>query len=619
MDGTVAATEAARILLGRSIDDVYELIKDKVSFQFEKAAIQRKIPHLVTRINNLRKVKTLWQMERPVDLESFYCPSNTIIPLGNEGPRITHQPTRKRKTIDDLSDFGDVGNIVIRGIAGQGKSMFLRHLLIREFEKGLRIPVFVELRKIKGNETLLEHINRFLDVFGLDKIDNRLFKVLTASGKFVFFLDAFDEIPEEQKQILFSQIENLASGSPTSQFVVTTRPDTLIEMSPLFTVTTLDYLENKEYQSLVRKLSENSQTAKALIQAIEEKQSTLADLLCTPLLVTLLIIEYASFQKLPQRMSEFYETIFDVLLQRHDGTKPGFVRKRLCSINDRQYRSTFDAFCFESMKSGKSLFTGDEIKGIISKAIQTINLTEDPMNFLEDISKATCLVLREGREYHFIHNTVKEYYAGSFIKNRPDSTVTIFYGKCISDTDLYYKWREVLEFLSDIDKYRYCKYYLLPLCHLFFNADDECLSKGYPLTTIQLVKQVLGSCLIGLGGTAGHASLLQFKNMPEIINSDDYVDKFFEIDYSELISKIESKAISIHLPESAKEFPNLLPETVKKKTSIISVSQIIDEGILVPELTSIASEMIIKIYQRWEQAYKYVKAEEAVDVNPLSL
>lgn len=616
------ATQAATKLLGRTFDDLYDFLKDKATLTIDKTRVQRRIPDLVSRINSFRMVKTLWQMERPVDVEEFYCASNVLIPTNTKSSRIAKQTKRKRKKIDVVSDFGSIGNIVIKGIAGQGKSIFLRHLLIREFEQGQRIPVFIELRKIREGESLLDHVTRFLDILDL-KIDTRIFRILARSGKFVFFLDAFDEIPEKEKHRIFNQLEFLALSSPGSQFIVTTRPHSSVEMSTLFTVTTLDYLINKEYQSVIRKLSANNQFANSLIKAIKEHKSTLSDLLCTPLLVTLLIIEYASFQRLPEQMPDFYESIFDVLLQRHDQTKPGFVRQRLCSLNDHQYRHVFNAFCFESMKIDKSELLVSEIKKAISKAMQAFGIDEDPINFLKDISRVTCLVLHEGEEYRFIHKTVQEYYAASFIESRPDHLVSNFYSACKSDYFIFFKWNQVLEFLSDIDKYRYYKYYLIPLCHKWLDVDDDkYLVQGFPTSTPELTKRVLGGFIIGLESSSDNAiHSLNLDTLSQILPEVEYLD-LFELDYSGLLSQIKNNTISINRELFKRNyFESILDSKLdskqarrKQKELEITVEQIFEEGFFVNELTSLATRIIHDIYDTWKQAYSYIKREESLDI-----
>ncbi|EHC08012.1 NACHT family-like NTPase [Shewanella baltica OS625] len=58
---------------------------------------------------NVEKVKTIWQVDKEVNLHNFYYPTQIQL----EGNKIK---------IEGLNSFPDNGKIVIQGTAGQGKS-----------------------------------------------------------------------------------------------------------------------------------------------------------------------------------------------------------------------------------------------------------------------------------------------------------------------------------------------------------------------------------------------------------------------------------------------------------------------------------------------------------------
>jgi len=611
------ATVVGTQLLRRTVDDLYEYVKDRISLKIDKAKIQRRIPDLVNRINSFRMVKTLWQMERPVDIEDFYCASYVTIPRSTKFISIRTNSPKQRRKIDSVSDFGDISNIAIKGIAGQGKSIFLRHLFIREFELGQRIPIFIELRKIQKGESLLHHIAQYLEILDLD-ITPKLFRILSNSGKFVFFLDAFDEVPEEYRQNVLNELEHLAGISTNCPFLVTTRPDSGIEMSSFFTLTTLDNLRGNEYRVLIRKLSSAPQLANTLIKAIEAHKETVAELLCTPLLVTLLIIQYTSFQKLPEQMSDFYESIFSILLYRHDRSKPGFVRQRRCPINDNQYRTAFDAFCFESLKLNKSQFSEDDVYRASSRAMSIINLNDDPHKFLDDIIRITCLLLREGDEYRFIHNSVQEYYAASFIKSRPEGIAQSFYDTYVKGFRVY-RWRNVLAFLSEIDRYRYTKYCLLPLCRFWLKSDDDYLiALPLPIPTPQQAFQIVGPMHVTFARDDNSPSphSVNFYRLEKLLGLDSaIIDKAFNMDYGDLASRLRSKDIKVDYDLTSKYYYDVYKLKPRSDAYNITFEQLLNEGIIVEELKSLASMIFQSVYTIWRSAYDYLKSEDSCEVS----
>jgi len=607
------ATKAATAALSNIVDDLYNFLKSKAKYTLNKRNVTRKLPTLFSRMQNVRFIKTLWQFDTAVDVELFYCDSHVIPPQTKRG-------RSRRKKIDKVSDFGKARNILVKGIAGQGKSIFLRHLCIKEFEAGERIPVFIELRRILKNETIVDHISRYLDILDLP-IDASLFKVLLQSGKFVFFLDGFDEVQEEHKQHTLNELENLCAYSGNSPFTITTRPNTSIEMSPYFDVFILDDLRGREYETVIKKLASSRSYANTLIKAISANKDEVLPLLSNPLLITLLIISYKSYQRLPEKLSDFYDSIFFVLLRRHDGTKPGFTRPRRCKINDNQYREIFDTLCFEAGKSDKPFFDYRVMCELIEKSIGRMNLIEDADRYLKDIIDVTCLILHEGNEYRFIHKSVQEYYAASFIKNRPENLAKDFYTACMSDYLTSSKWEQELGFLSEIDKYRYSKHYLLPLCRKWLNIDnDNDLVSGCPSTTKELIKHTVGLFIIGLGSRSPDCVYsFQLNTLGQILDEVNYLD-FMDLDFCDLLSKIKNKSIFVDkelLKLNYLESKIKVPRTENNEHDFITeitVEQIKDEGYYVNEITSLATRIINDIYSIWREAYSYVNREESFDI-----
>jgi len=290
----------------------------------------------------VRKVKTIWQLDKAIDLETFYCDSHVVV---NE----------ERRKIVNVSDFKVNDNLVITGIAGQGKSIFLRHLCVEELKEGKCIPIFLELRRIQKGVTLRDRIYIEFQNLGLT-VDDTLFNALADSGKIILLLDAFDEVPSDEKSRVLTEIEDLASTKERLRIVVTTRSNNNIDKSLQFLIVRLDNLRDNEYQAVIQKLTDNTKLASALIQRVEQHTAQIKGLLCTPLMVMLLIISYKAHQQLPTQLSGFYDSLFQILLQRHDGTKPDYTRERRCKLDDLQYRHVFEALCIVAKEPNESSF-----------------------------------------------------------------------------------------------------------------------------------------------------------------------------------------------------------------------------------------------------------------------
>jgi hypothetical protein len=611
------ALKASERGLSNGIDDLYTYLKSQAAIKIKNADIQHKLPLLREYINSVRLVKTLWQIDRPIDVESFYCDSHIILkkPGGKE---------QYRKTINFVSDLDSKDNFVIQGIAGQGKSILLRHLFINEVALGKRIPIFIELRRVQKDETLLTHIFRFLQILDLPA-DSKLFQILLKSGRFIFFLDGFDEISKDQMPPILNELEYLTSISRSCQFIVTSRPDSPIAMSPLFNVVLLDNLRHDEYQQVIRKLSNAKEYADAIIARIKAQQPGMSELLCTPLLVTLLLVSYKSYQTIPVQLSDFYESIFMNLLQRHDGTKPTFTRARRCSLNDNQYRQVFDSFCFESKKQNTILFDYQQVYSSVEKAMSLLGIKEDIDSYIKDIKNITCLLLEESGQYRFIHGTVQNYYSASFLKNLPEPSAARFYQSCLDESKAF-RWHQELKFLADIDTYRHAKYYLITLCSRYMGYDHE-VDPNFLLPaeiSLERTKNIVGSWEIGfLYNGPPHLTYISFGRTLVLFepNEHQYVAPIFALDYPKALlhilkdktaANVELQPFSISL--TANQQPDItpsLPSALHEKEVSITVRQILDSGFFTSEFQSVAQTMAARAYARWQEAVSYLKKRDA--------
>ena len=288
MSATATALLASGIAAKKAIEhivtDLFELAKSEGGFQLKKWTSSHQIDAVYKKARTIRLVKTILQPEKSVDLSIFYYPSK--VPIDS-----------KRVTINRLSDFGYDGNILIEGTVGQGKSIFLRYLASVELFNSRRVPAFIELRRLRQSQSLLSLILEELKVLGFD-MDEKLFGVFATKGRIILCLDAFDEVKEELRHDLLSEIELLSRKFEELRIVVTSRPNHGISTSPLFRVFRLNPLEGREYEQVLIRLAHDEAMAKAIIQGIRKDAAQVAKLLTAPLMVALLLIRYRIDQSL---------------------------------------------------------------------------------------------------------------------------------------------------------------------------------------------------------------------------------------------------------------------------------------------------------------------------------
>ncbi|MGB0372697.1 MAG: NACHT domain-containing protein [Opitutales bacterium] len=567
--------------------DVYKFLGEKAKGSIQKWRADKGISELYSQISSIRLVKTLWQVDKPVDLAEFYC-----------YPRVRFS-VKRRKEIRDLNDLNrSKGGVLIQGIAGQGKSTFLRYLCAREMQKGEKLPVFLELRKINEDQTLFDHIKVWLEVLGIE-LDESSMKEIGRSGKLIFFLDGFDEVREDLRLKLITEIEYLISLCKKSVVIVSSRPDNGIDVSPSLDVVQLENLHGDEYEDVVRRLAVKSRDAEHLISQVNSHGSNIKDLLITPLFVTLLLITYKSFQELPDELADFYDALFQVLLKRHDGTKPGFKRERHCSINDKQYRFAFDSFCYESKRSRIQSFSDTEVYNFAKVALNKRKFDADPEGFLNDIIKVTCLLVRDGGEYRFIHKSVQEYFAASFLSSRPENVIRKFYESLIENSRFKY-WEQEFKFLEEIDRFRYIKFFRLPMLRRNLGLSEGDTLK-IPRITLKRTVEILGgvNIVVFQGSRNNRVSLIDSGALPfDLFPFRELLD----LDYS-TVSYVKSG-----VKVAAKNGSRM------KDARIMTLGTVIRRGELREETKAIVAKVLQKIFDEALGHEKWLEEAQEEDL-----
>lgn len=451
---TVGEIPAGAALIAKSAfeelgKDIYSKIKGTIKNAIELSEIKQNLYDLQNKIEDYGKVKTFWQLDRAISIKEFYCHPFLII-------------KKERINIKSISEFKIDSNILVEGIAGQGKSIFLRYLCIKELELGSVLPVFIELRQFDEEMDFNCLVINSLYYLGFNPEKGNIYETIVSTGKVVLLLDGFDEVGSRLRQKLTKQIEDFSKKNKSIKIIASSRPNSELKSSTLFEVVRIDGVKKEEYKFYVKRLSGDLQFAEMAIKCIEKNKMGVIELLKTPLLITLLLVTYRSYKLIPSNLEEFYDSILELLLHRHDSSKIHMSpRERSSGLTDRQFRECFDALCFFSKTIDGFQFGRNDILRLAQEALRDTDADSDPQCFIDDIVNVTCLLLKEGRFLKFIHKSVQEYYSASYISNKQDKWIEHLFSEFIKLG--YRDWFEELTYLSSLKPYQYSKFFILPL------------------------------------------------------------------------------------------------------------------------------------------------------------
>ncbi|MBX8625835.1 NACHT domain-containing protein [Pseudomonas glycinae] len=441
-----AVTSVAR-LLAPVLNGIYSAANSSIKSRLECWKAGEDLEKISEYYVRLASVKTIFSRDEAIPIDSFYYPS-----------RVSFK--KRSKAVNRLSDLPD-GNLVVEGVVGQGKSIFMRHLALSILSDPAqqKIPIFVELRNITAKHPLKDLILKALKAIGI-KADDEVINYLSKEKKLVLILDGFDEISDDLVIDTLSEIVDLKNQNPGLKTITSSRPQNAIQNISDFKVVTLEPLLPTDHDAFLRKLGVDSTRRVELVAAIQDSPEDIQDAISTPLMMSIVVLVYESVNQIPPYLSEFFSALFHVVFTQHDSLKEAFRRKHHTGLPENKLQHLFEAFCFVVMQKayGRTL-SMSKFNECFEKAVKYVPDAKCSADkFREDIVGVACLMLEEGvGETTFLHKGILDYFAAAFAA-RLEALSESFYASIAS---AYKNWRVTLQFLANIDQHRYLKFYYL--------------------------------------------------------------------------------------------------------------------------------------------------------------
>lgn len=358
--------------------------------------------------------------------------------------------------------------VLITDTAGMGKSTLTKFLFLNVIENGYGIPIYIEMRRLKKDRTILHEIQEQINSLSKE-FDSMLLLKFIQTGGFVFFLDGYDEISLEERNSVTTNIQDFISKASNNVFFLTSRPEQALASFGDFQVFTINSLTKKEAYELLRKYDGQGNTSKSLIDELKTGQyEMINEFLKNPLLVSLLFAAFDYKHTIPLKKHIFYRQVYDAYFDSHDLSKgDSYIHDKCSNLDIDDFERILRFVGFKCLQHQKIEFEKDTILKIIGEAKEFCSdLKFSSSDFLEDILKAVPLFCIDGQLYRWVHKSLQEYFAAQFIykdsKKEQDNILSTLYksenvDKYINLLDLYY----------DIDIWGFKRNILLPLCETY--------------------------------------------------------------------------------------------------------------------------------------------------------
>lgn len=440
---SIVAVYALSMCLGVGIGDIAE-----VPLSVSGRLTNNELDLCIAQLEKVAYVKTLAKPgEDDVDLRSFYYRTHITHKIKDDV--ISQEAT-------SLAVFEGKPSIV-QGTAGQGKSILLRYLTLQTLAEHKTIPIFLELRQLRGR-TIREEILERLHLLKLDVDDKRLDHLLEI-GSIALLLDAFDELQVNARANVLRELEKMHERYDAVQIVISSRPQAGLTMQHWLKVFDVATLTPCDVDQVVR-LYAGKKEAVNILRHLGSSSVSIVGLLLSPLMVLLLVLHFRYTEYVPHSTVAFYKDLLHVLLRRHNISEEGPKRTITSGIEEQQLRKFFQAFCFvcERDFSDADIHRAD-MEDAAAKALDLAHVDASATRVLDDIVSITNLVIEEGGFCRFIHKSVKEYYGAAFIAAASLENAGRFY---LSMRTKWYRWQGELQFLKFIDRNRCAKLFLIP-------------------------------------------------------------------------------------------------------------------------------------------------------------
>lgn len=385
--------------------------------------------------------------------------------------------SNQQQTIDtaDVNNVLNIGHkIIITGTGGIGKSMLMKHFFLNAIKETSYIPVLVELRGL--NEYAAEDISietyiyNVLTTFGF-KLEEEYYRYSLETGCYLILFDGYDEVKNSNSQKVTHEIINFSNKYAENHIILSSRPlDEFIGWSDFQEYSTVA-LNKTQALSLISKLDYDKELKekfyKQLDEELFEKYESFAS---NPLLLTIMLMTFEERVSIPDSKTDFYEQAFSTLFHKHDAMKKGkYKREKISGLGYEDFKKVFSYFCFRSFFKNQYEFTEKSALENIAKAKEKVYSFGDfsESDYLEDMTKAVCMLVHEGLNYRFSHRSFQEYFAAVYTTQLSDDEQRQFilsWLKSVSGR----MTTDFLNILCELQPDRFMKNILYtPMCELY--------------------------------------------------------------------------------------------------------------------------------------------------------
>ncbi|WP_440970352.1 NACHT domain-containing protein [Peribacillus frigoritolerans] len=457
-----ATTEITKYLIANITEKIKRVnIKNKINVDSYVELAEKFSNYLEKSYSEFSSIPTLALKEKSVSLKDIYQPL-TLKEYGSiEDEKTEYIPLKY-----DDSFFEEHSRMVIFDNAGMGKSTFLKFLFLSAMQQKIQIPIFIELRHLKNNNSILDEIYKKINYLS-EEFNKENILDLIKDGDFLFFLDGYDEISRSDREKVSSDLKTFLTHANKNRFIITSRPDAGLNLAS-FEKYEIKNLIREEAFSIIRKYDgvTGYNLQEELINTIKNSNKHFSNFLENPMFVSLLYVTYKNKRELPLTQGSFYRTVYDALYSDHDFTKDDdFKRDRGSDLSRDELEYFFKKFAYYCFTKDVSDFEYDPLLNIIREVLTDNYFTNKKQahDIFVDITQNVPLISRDGISYKWIHKSFMEYFTSQYISTHARKKDFL---KTLLNKELI-EYENILKIYVDVDRSTFDSVFVEPLLRSF--------------------------------------------------------------------------------------------------------------------------------------------------------
>ncbi len=334
------------------------------------------------------------------------------------------------KRVEGLKAVLDYSKLMVLGKPGAGKTTFLKYLTIQciqgDFLKDC-IPIFIPLKQFaetEGEPGLFDYICMWLGECGVSEAETKAQEILK-QGRALVLLDGLDEVREEDSDRIIKEIRQFSQQFSLSQFVITCRIAASDYTFNQFTEVEVADFEDEQIKKFAKSWFEikNLDYAEDFIQQLSDNPQ-IKELATSPLLLTLLCLEFEDSRSFPADRAELYKRATDTLLRKWDDKRRIQRQQVYKQLSVKRKEDLLSQVAFSTFKEKHYFFKqrivenhiADYISNLPDAPTETHKLHLDSGAVLKSIEAQHGLLVERARGfYSFSHLTFQEYFTAQKI------------------------------------------------------------------------------------------------------------------------------------------------------------------------------------------------------------